>query len=152
MSNAKENPIEAALPTEAERSILEKYKDEIKDMELQKVIANLEAIKQEQDKNLALARAESRKLKTTKKKRATMMQTMSLSAVFTLLTYIILARVFGRPVPNLELTQPKRRLRKGRRRERAEEQASSGPIAALAPPLGDPIPEARVRNRQRVAR
>ena len=144
-----ENFVPAVL-TESQRTILDKYQDEAKAIDLEKAIKDMEMLKAEHDKALAQAKVESRKLKTTKKKRATMMQTMSLSAVFTLLTYLVLARVFGRPVPNLQLTQPKRRLRKGKRRHREEE--VSEPIAALLPPRAEEVPSqgSRTRNRSKV--
>lgn len=146
---ALENIVPAVL-TESQRTILDKYQDEAKAIDLEKAIKDMEMLKAEHDKALAQAKVESRKLKTTKKKRATMMQTMSLSAVFTLLTYLVLARVFGRPVPNLQLTQPKRRLRKGKRRHREEE--VSEPIAALLPPRAEEVPPqgSKTRNRSKV--
>lgn len=119
--------------TEDERSILDKHKDELKDKELDRALKELETLRKDAEMRAMEVRKERRALKTSKRKKATLVQNMSITAIFTLMTYLIMSRVLGRPIPNMQINAPVKRLRKGKRRRREQEAGERGPLALPAP-------------------
>ena len=151
--NATHPPLFQGRPlTKAEASLLDKYKAEIEEAEeLQVVKAMEEALNNQrkeaemQAKELQEAKGRLSKIRKGQKKKAAIVQTMSLSAMATLMVYLIISRVFGRPVPALKLNAPNKLKKKRRRRDHQEE----GPVReaiALPPAKGEEIP---TRSRRR---
>jgi len=142
---------------EAEARLLDKYKAEIEETEaLQVVKAMEEALNHQrkeaevQAKELMAAKGRLSKIRKGQKKKAAIVQTMSLSAIATLMVYLIISRVFGRPVPALKLNAPNKLKKKRRRRDHQEESPVREAIA-LPAAKGEEIPtQARRRTKAKV--
>lgn len=142
----------------AEQSILDKYKHEIDAGHKQHEIAQLEAIAKQAEMELAQNRKELKKIRLSQRKKATLVQNVSLSAVATLILYLVMSKVFGRPIPDLRLQAPTK-LRKGRKRRRPTpddfEQEVDSRVHALPAPKSPPFeekvtaPRSRVRTRSK---
>lgn len=98
-----------------------------------------------QDKELMTANDSLSKIRKGQKKKAAIVQTMSLYAIATLMVYLIISRVFGRPVPALKLNAPNKLKKKRRRRDHQEESPVREAIA-LPAAKGEEIPT-RTRRR-----
>lgn len=139
--------------TPAEQSILDKYAHELAEGQKRAEILQLEAINKAAEAELAQHKKELKKIKMSQRKKATLVQNVSLSAVATLILYLVMSKVFGRPIPDLRLQAPNK-LRKGRKKRRPREdgRTDSGALALPAPsspPYEEKVsaPRSRVRTR-----
>jgi len=144
--------------TKAEMSILDKHKAEIAEAEEMVVVRAMEEALAHQRKEaemhakeLAEAKGRLTQIRKGQKKKAAIVQNMGISAIATLMVYLIIAKIFGRPVPDLKLNAPNR-LRKGKkkRRPKPEEEAKVFALPAESnPPTEELLNQARRRTRTR---
>lgn len=118
-----------------EMSILDKFKDEIAASQVEASVKLIQAEKVAVEQALKDSQLQLKKLRKGKANKTVLIQTMSVSAIATLIMYFILARVFHRPFPNLKLGSPaeERPRRRKRRRPSTYEGASTNVPIALPP-------------------
>lgn len=147
------NPIidRHAFLSPGEKTILEKYKDEAAASEMEAGIKELQRVQQDLQAELRKRDQELRQVKRSRRKSAGMVQTFSLSAIATILVYLIVSKIFHRPIPTMELVDPSRMVRgKRKRRRRAED---GGPSASSAlPPGPPPFETSKTRTRSKTSR
>lgn len=138
-----------------EMSILDKFKDEIAASQVEASVKLIQAEKVAVEQALKDSQLQLKKLRKGKANKTVLIQTMSVSAIATLIMYFILARVFHRPLPNLKLGSPAEGepRRRKRRRPSTYEGASTNVPIALPPGrevFAEPLLEAQpVRKRAR---
>lgn len=151
-SSIREDYIKHFL-TPAERTILDKFKDEIAATEVEDNVKLIKAEKVAMEQALKDSQLQLKRLRKGKANKTVLIQTMSVSAIATLIMYLILSRVFHRPVPSLQLESPTPRLKRRRKRRQYEGTSTNEPLAlppgreAFAEPLKEAQPVRRRTKR-----
>ena len=146
----EENPSPRFL-SEGEKSVLDKYKDEVQSTELEAYAKKLEADKKVYEDELKASRLQLKKLRKTSLSKATIaktMGTMSITSLMTLVIYYVMVKLVYRPAlrPGDDTLNPKLRGRRKRRRPAQEEES---PLA-LGPARTEFVVEQPVKKRTRV--